>query len=97
MSVTSNIRLQKTDFHLACIFSGSPGFLTLRCCVVLAGVAHVTESDHGTESGLWPITTEELHSTNSYMSVNLEVIPATAEPCDGCSHCQHFDCLIVFL
>lgn len=54
----------------------------------------MTESDHGTENGLWPTTTEELLSTKNDMSVHLEVIPATAELCDDCQHC---DCLSSFL
>lgn len=66
----------------------------LLCCELLDGVAYVTESDHGTENGLWPTTTEELLSTKNDLSVHLEVIPATAELCDDCQHC---DCLSPFL
>ena len=58
------------------------GFLTvLLGCELLEGVAYVTESDRGTEDGLWPTTTEPLSAKND-MSVPSEDAPATAELCD---------------
>ena len=64
-------------------------FLTvLLGCELLAGAAYVTESDRGTEDGLWPTTTEPLSAKND-MSVRSEVAPATAELCDR----QHRGCL----
>lgn len=84
--ITNNIRLQKTDFYMACMLSWLSGLSLFVAVLWAAGRSGLRDWDHGTENGLWPTTTEELLSTKMTWVYPWRLVSATAELCDDCQH-----------